>query len=86
MMADNEAKAEKFDSITEYKNDLVFKSLPSESVSFENDEAFKDKRNNWYKNLQKDIYTEEAIQVLKDLRDNIKSSKLADVMSEDIKK
>ncbi len=86
MMADNEAKAEKFDSITEYKNDLVFKSLPSESVAFENDEAFKDKRNNWYKNLQKDIYTEEAVQVLKDLRDNIKSSKLADVMSEDIKK
>lgn len=85
MMDENEVKAEKFDSILEYRNELVFKSLPSESVAFENDEALKDKRNNWYKNLQKDIYTEEAIQVLKDLRDNIKSSKLADVMSEDIK-
>ncbi len=85
MMEDNEAKAEKFDSILDYRNELVFKSLPSESAAFEKDEALKDKRNNWYKNLQKDIYTEEAIQVLKDLRDNIKKSKLANVMSEEIK-
>jgi len=86
MMDENEAMAEKFDSISDYKNELVFKSLPSESAAFEKDEALKDKRNNWYKTLQKDIYTEEAIQVLKDLRDNVKSSKLADVMSEELKK
>ncbi len=78
MMEENDALAKKFDTIFDYNNNLSFKSLPSEIESFKTDEALKDKRENWHENLGKDIYVEEAISVLQDLKDHTKKSKLAE--------
>jgi len=83
LMEENDAQAKKFDSLSEYKNNLVFKSLPSEIKTFETDEALKDKRENWHNNLQKDIYVEEAVSVLKDLRQHTKNFKLAEARSQE---
>lgn len=78
LMEENDVLAKKFDSIYDYKNNLSFQSLPSELEAFKIDKALKDKRENWHENLQKDIYVEEAISVLKDLRDHTKNFKLAE--------
>lgn len=78
LMEENDVLAKKFDSIYDYKNNLSFQSLPSELEAFKIDKALKDKRENWHENLQKDIYVEEAIWVLKDLRDHTKNFKLAE--------
>jgi len=82
LMEENDKQADKFERITDYKNTLSFESLPSEIKAFETDEALKDKRENWHKNLQKDIYVEEAIYVLEDLRQHTKNFKLADASSQ----
>jgi carboxyl-terminal processing protease len=78
LMEQNDKEAEKFESISDYKNNLVFKSLPEEIKIFETDEALKDKRENWHNSLQKDIYVEEAVFVLEDLKEHTKNFKLAD--------
>ncbi|MBF6607818.1 MAG: carboxy terminal-processing peptidase [Flavobacterium sp.] len=62
-----EETAKQFKAIRDYQNNLVFKSLPYEEKAFENDEMLKEKRDRWHQNLSKDIYVEEAINVLDDL-------------------
>ena len=43
------------------------------------DTTLREKRKRWHKNLTKDIYVEEAVNVLEDLRiGNIKAEKIAD--------
>lgn len=64
----NEKEAKQFDSISKYKTDLVFNSLPYEKALFEQDTILKEKRNRWHKNLNQDVYVEEAIHVLQDLK------------------
>ncbi len=82
LMEENDAQAKKFDSLNVYKNSLTFKSLPSEIKEFETDEALQDKRENWHNNLQKDIYVEEAVSVLEDLRQHTKNFKLAEATTQ----
>lgn len=64
----NEEKAEKFKKITDYKNELVFKSLVHELKLIEKDSILKEKRMRWHKSLSKDVYVEEALNVLNDLK------------------
>lgn len=78
LMEENESQAKKFDSIYDYKNTLAFLSLPSDIEAFKTDKALKDKRKNWHENLQKDIYVEEAVSVLLDLRLHTKDFNLAE--------
>lgn len=79
-MAQNEEEAQEYDAINEYKTDLVYKSLPYEMEEFKQDTILKEKRNRWHKNLAGDVYVEEAINVLEDLKaNNIKQSKLANI-------
>lgn len=82
LMEETDKQAEKFDAVSDYKNALVFKSLPEEVNAFDTDEALKDKRENWHKSLQKDIYVEEAVFVLEDLKEHTKNFKLADASTE----
>ena len=63
-----EEKAKKYKSITDYKNALQFKSLPSEEETMKTDVSLKEKRERWHESLSKDIYVEEAINVLDDLQ------------------
>ena len=82
-VADIEKRKEetkKFDKLEEYDNQLSFRSLPSEIQLMKQDTTLREKRKRWHKNLAKDIYVEEAINVLRDLRiNNIKAGKVADM-------
>ncbi len=68
-----EETAKKFKSIIDYKNDLVFTSLPYEQAMISKDISLKEKRERWHENLSKDIYVEEAINVLSDLQKGTKA-------------
>ena len=57
-----------FDKLKEFKTNLEFKSLPYEINLFEKDSTLELKRNRWHKNLAKDLYIEEALNVLNDLK------------------
>lgn len=63
-----EEKAKKYKSIIDYQNQLKFTSLPYESDVMKNDVTLKEKRERWHESLAKDIYVEEAINVLDDLQ------------------
>lgn len=70
-----EKETEKFESLSDYKNDLNFEMLSYEKSLVKTDSALGDKRQAWIKNLKKDIYVSEAVNVLKDLRmNNIKNT------------
>ncbi|AYN05413.1 carboxy terminal-processing peptidase [Flavobacterium sp. 140616W15] len=63
-----EAEAKKYKPITDYKNSLQFTSLPYEIAEMAKDPTLKEKRESWHQALAKDIYVEEAINVLDDLQ------------------
>ncbi|NRB60151.1 MAG: carboxy terminal-processing peptidase [Winogradskyella sp.] len=64
----NEEEARRFEKLSEYKTDLTFKSLPYEVQLMEKDSILKEKRRRWHVNLSKDVYIEEALNVLQDLK------------------
>ena len=68
-MKETEAITKKFKTIADYKNNLEFKPLPYEQEIFEKDPAFAEKKERWYESLTKDIYVEEALNVLEDMGD-----------------
>lgn len=75
-------RSEHFKSLREYDSKLTFESLKYETELFTQDSVLREKRDRWHKDLAKDIYVEEAVNVLRDLQlNNIKSSerKLASV-------
>lgn len=79
---DNKAKerSKYFKSLSEYDSKLTFESLKYEQELFTQDPVLREKRDRWHQNLAKDVYVEEAINVLEDLKlNNIKSGKLASV-------
>ncbi|MBP4142879.1 carboxy terminal-processing peptidase [Flavobacterium sp. P4023] len=66
--AEIEEKAKKYKPLSDYKNNLIFTSLPYEKVIMNNDVTLKEKRDRWHEALSKDIYVEEALNVLDDLQ------------------
>ncbi len=66
-MSLNDEKLKKFKKLNDYKNQLVFSSLPNEVALFEKDPVLKEKRVRWHEEMQKDIYVDEALNVLNDL-------------------
>ena len=58
----------KFKSITDYDYHLKFASLPQEAEAMKTDASLKEKRERWHESLSKDIYVEEALNVLDDLQ------------------
>ena len=60
--------AKKYKSISKYQNNLKFESLPNEVEAMKVDESLKEKRSRWHESLSKDIYVEEALNVLDDLQ------------------
>ncbi|HEU4788138.1 MAG TPA: carboxy terminal-processing peptidase [Flavobacterium sp.] len=63
-----EETSKKFKPIVDYKNNLKFISLPYELVGISKDPVLKEKRERWHESLSKDIYVEEALNVLDDLQ------------------
>jgi len=70
-----EEKAKKFKPIFDYKNDLKFTSLPYETEQMSKDNILKEKRDRWHESLAKDIYVEEALNVLDDLQTKVNLKK-----------
>ncbi len=64
--------AKKYKAISDYNNSLNFLSLPYEIAAMKSDAALREKRDRWHESLGKDIYVEEAINILDDLQDNPK--------------
>ena len=74
----SEEEAKRFDAMEDYDSQLTYQSLPYEQSLFEQDTVLKEKRTRWHKSLRKDIYVEEALNVLQDLQmNNIKKVKVA---------
>lgn len=67
-----EAESKKYKALTDYKNQLVFTSLPAEELLIEKDADLKEKRKRWHENLAKDVYVEEAINILDDMQKTTK--------------
>ena len=63
-----EEKSKKYKSIADYINSLQFTSLSDEAEQMKTDTSLKEKRERWHESLSKDIYVEEAINVLDDLQ------------------
>lgn len=84
-MEEADVQLEKFKPISEYKNDLVFSSLTYELKIFENDTLLKEKRERWQEDMQKDVYIDEAVNVLNDLQDFFKTSSLVNAKDKKVK-
>ncbi|HAT64627.1 MAG TPA: tail-specific protease, partial [Flavobacteriaceae bacterium] len=73
-------ETKKFDAIGEYDNKLNYRSLPGEIALMKQDTTLQEKRKRWHKSLAKDIYVEEAVNVLEDLKlNNIRNGKVAKI-------
>lgn len=67
-----------FKKLSDYDSKLTFESLQYEQELFTQDSVLREKRDRWHKNLAKDVYVEEAVNVLEDLKmNNLKNMKLA---------
>lgn len=75
----NEQEAKRFEEINKYTTGLTFKSLQYEQKLMEQDSILKIKRNRWHESLTKDVYIEEAINVLDDLKQTYGIKKVATV-------
>jgi len=73
----NEEEAKRFEKISDYQTNLTFTSLPYEVALMEKDSVLKQKRERWHVNLSKDVYVEEALNVLNDLKMTYGKTKVA---------
>ncbi len=77
---ENEEYAKRFKDLSKYETNLTFNSLPYELEQIQKDDVLKEKRERWHEDLMKDVYVEEAVNVLQDLKINfLKNKKLANV-------
>ena len=65
-----EEAGKKYKSLADYDYHLKFSSLPIEAEAMKKDASLKEKRERWHESLSKDIYVEEALNVLDDLQSN----------------
>lgn len=78
----NEEKISKFKEISKYKNNLSFTSLPYEAEVLQIDTTNKSRIEDWHKQLGKDVYIEEAVNVLHDLtKESTKNKKATETKS-----
>ncbi|MCF7567611.1 carboxy terminal-processing peptidase [Sabulilitoribacter arenilitoris] len=76
----NEKESERFDAISKYKTNLTFTSHAFERNLFESDTTdLREKRKRWHESLSKDVYIEEALNVLEDLKMSYAIKKVAKV-------
>jgi len=73
-------ESKKFEALDEYDNMLSYQSLPYEIELMKQDTTLTEKRKRWHKVLSNDIYVEEAVYVLEDLKlRNIRRGKVANI-------
>lgn len=79
-----EEATNKFKVLSKYSNKLNFNSLPYEEAQMQQNEDLKLKREIWHDELSKDIYVEEALNILHDL--NGGNTNLKSLVKKDSKK
>ena len=73
-------ETKKFDAIDNYDNKLRYESLPFEIELMKQDTTLLEKRKRWHKSLGNDIYIEEGVNILQDLKStDTNRGKLANV-------
>lgn len=72
-----EEEAKRFEKLSDYKTNLTFESLPYEIELFKSDTILKEKRDRWHESLTKDVYMDEALSVLADLKTSYSIKKVA---------
>lgn len=60
--------AKKFKTISNYKYDVTFKSLAHEEILMQKDTVLASTKKRWHQSLSKDLYIEEALNVLGELK------------------
>jgi carboxyl-terminal processing protease len=74
----NEEEAKQFEALSNYKTNLTFDSTSYEKTLFAKDTTdLKEKRMRWHESLTHDVYVEEAVNVLEDLRASYPIKKVA---------
>lgn len=68
VMKSRKNQIEKFKALDKFNNGLKFTLNPDEVVREKSDEAFQKKTQNWTKNLQRDLYLQEAVSVISDIK------------------
>lgn len=66
----NKERSNYFKKLRDYDSKLTFESLKYEKELFTQDPVLREKRDRWHNDLAKDVYVEEAINVLQDLKLN----------------
>lgn len=76
----NKERSKEFEAISKYENNLKFSSHLKEIEVKKQDTILAEKRTRWHKSLGQDIYVEEAVHVLEDLKlGKIKREKVANL-------
>ncbi len=73
----NQEESKRFEKLSDYKTNLTFVSLPYENTLMSKDSILKEKRERWHTSLSKDVYIEEALNVLNDLKMTYEIKKVA---------
>jgi carboxyl-terminal processing protease len=60
--------ASKYKQLSDFRNDLKFESTSQEKQLLSTNSDLKEKRERWHKNLTKDLYVGEAVNILSDLQ------------------
>lgn len=68
VMKTRKAQIEKFKALDKFNNGLKFTLNPDEVIRAKKDEAFAKKSENWKKNLQRDLYIQEAVTVIGEMK------------------
>jgi carboxyl-terminal processing protease len=68
LMKQRKAQVEKFKALTKFENGLKFSMYPAEIEREKKDEAFKKKSEMWIKNLKKDTYLQEAMNIIAEMK------------------
>lgn len=68
VMKIRKAQIEKFKALDKFNNGLKFTLNPDEVIRAKKDEAFAKKSENWVKNLKRDLYLQEAVTVIGEIK------------------
>src|SRR5690606_15357512 len=79
-LAQNDEESSRFEELTKYETNLTFESTKYEKQLFNGDiTGLKEKRDRWHTSLSQDVYIEEALNVLADLKASYTITKVAKV-------
>ena len=73
----NKKIAEKFDGLKKYRSNLFFEWIPDPGTPIDN--IVKEKKIRWIESLEKDLYIEEAVNILEDLNINLSTRPIAQI-------